>query len=83
MRLGDKPERGQAYPVNCRVEGFDFSGHATKEALLHYAGRLKPRKVILVHGDERALEEMRILLEQRLHGAQIIQPQPGVAYELE
>lgn len=83
VRLGDKPERGQAYPVNCRVECFDFSGHATKEALLHYAGRLKPRKVILVHGDERALEEMRILLEQRLHGAQIIQPQPGVAYELE
>ncbi len=81
VRLKDKG--GQAYPLNCRIERFDFSGHATRQALIDYACRLTPAKVILVHGDEEALESMRQTLSERLPGADILIPEPGKPMRLE
>ncbi len=80
VRLRDKG--GQAYPVNCRIERFDFSGHATRSALLDYACRLAPRHVVLVHGDNEALASMRAELEQRLPGSSIHIPLPGKPLQL-
>lgn len=77
VRLGDDPDHGQAYPLNCRLECFDFSGHAPRTALLDYAQRLAPRHIVLVHGDAEALEQMRSMLQQRLPHTQITLPQPG------
>lgn len=82
VRLGTRADRGQAYPVRCRVESYDFSGHATREALLHYAKRLKPRQIVLVHGDTEAQEEMRELLEKWVPGVPILLPEPGKSYPL-
>ena len=42
--------------LNCRVESFDFSGHSDRETLRAYANQLKPKRIILVHGELRALE---------------------------
>lgn len=77
VRLGEDPDRGQAYPCACRVECFDFSGHATREAMLDYAEKLAPRHIVLVHGDEDALVQMRDLLQQRLPNTPITVPPPG------
>lgn len=74
---------GQAYPLLCRTECFDFSGHATREALIDYAVTLAPRTILLVHGDEGALEQTRETLQQRLPQTQIIIPQPGKSYKLD
>ncbi len=68
---------GQKYPLNCRVERFDFSGHATRRALVDYARRLAPRKVLLVHGDAEALEEMRRAVSAALPQSEVIVPEPG------
>ena len=78
VRLGEKADEGQAYPLLCRVESFDFSGHAPREALLDYAQSLAPRQIVLVHGDEAALNEMRDMLQQRLPGTEITVPEPGI-----
>lgn len=83
VRLGDDPEHGQAYPLKCRVECFDFSGHAPRQALLDYAKKLSPRHIVLVHGDEDALGQMRDLLAQALPNTPITIPPPGVPCPIE
>ena len=82
VRLGEQADHGQAYPLLCRLECFDFSGHAPRTALLDYARKLAPRHIVLVHGDETALAEMRDLLQQHLPDTQITLPEPGVEYLL-
>ncbi len=81
VRLKDKG--GQAYPLHCRIERFDFSGHATRQALLDYACRLSPSRIILVHGDAEALESMRLELTARLPEADILIPEPLKPLRLE
>lgn len=82
VRLGESAEHGQAYPLNCRVECFDFSGHAPRQALLDYARKLAPRHIVLVHGDTEALQQMRDLLAEQLPGVSITIPEPGVPCRL-
>lgn len=82
VRLGEDAEHGQAYPLKCRVECFDFSGHAPRSAMLDYAKKLSPRHIVLVHGDGEALVQMRDLLKEALPGAIITLPQPGEACRL-
>lgn len=77
VRLGDTPEHGQAHPRRCRVESFDFSGHAPRTALLDYAAKLEPKHIVLVHGDGAALSEMHRLLSERLPHTRITIPEPG------
>ncbi len=78
-----KNEGGQAYPLYCRIERFDFSGHATREALLDYAAKLAPSSIILVHGDEEALASMKASLAERLPDTQILIPETGKPLRLE
>lgn len=76
VRLNDKGT-GQAYPLNCRVEHFDFSGHAARQSMIDYACKLAPKTIILVHGDEAALSSMKLTLSKELPDTQIIIPEPG------
>ena len=83
VRLGKDAEAGQAYPVQCRVESFDFSGHASRAALLDYARRLSPREIVLVHGDEPARQQMRDELVRYMPAqVKITLPEPGRRYRL-
>ncbi len=66
----------------CSVASFDFSGHAPREALLDYAERTNPSKIILVHGDKSSIEWMKNNIEQRLPEAEIHLPQPQDEIEL-
>ena len=74
---------GQAYPLNCRVESFDFSGHATREALVDYAKRLKPKKVLVVHGDPAAAEWLQQAIAAELPEAEVLTPEPGKTLRLD
>jgi Cft2 family RNA processing exonuclease len=60
-----------AVEVKARVESFDFSGHADREALRAYANRLKPGKIILVHGDPPALEWFQQTLQADLPATRV------------
>ena len=65
------------------VDHFDFSGHATRDELAAYAVKLRPRKILLVHGDGPALEWMRNTLSAALPETMVIIPQPGERVRLD
>jgi len=69
-------------PVRCHIEQFQFSAHASREALIAFAERLAPKKVLLVHGDPLAIEWMRARLSSDLPNSEIIVPAPGMEIEL-
>jgi Cft2 family RNA processing exonuclease len=74
----DKP----AQHIRCNIEQFQFSAHATREALVDYAKKLSPRTIVLVHGDPPAVEWMRAQLATDLPHTDVIVPAPGVELEL-
>jgi Cft2 family RNA processing exonuclease len=69
-------------PLRCEVEQFNFSAHATRESIRAYVNKVRPKKVILVHGDEGAIEWFRGALAVDLPGSEILTPTPGVPLEL-
>ena len=71
-----------AQPVRCHMNQFQFSAHASREALIDYAKKLSPRKIVLVHGDPPAVEWIRATLLATLPGSEVIVPTPGVELEL-
>ncbi len=71
-----------AQPLNCDVEEFNFSAHATRESIRAYVNKLRPKKVILVHGDAPAIEWFRATLCADLPGSEILVPTPGVPLEV-
>jgi len=68
--------------IRCNIEQFQFSAHATRESLIHYAAKTSPNKILLVHGDPPAVEWMRDTLSNKLPGSEIIVPMPGAELEL-
>lgn len=70
-------ERMEAVVRRCRVEELDFSSHAGRRELVEFARRVRPREVLVVHGDEVAMEWMRGELERVLGGARVRVPRPG------
>ncbi len=63
--------------IKARVERYDLSGHADREALMHYALSVDPRAIVITHGDPSArdwfLDEFAIEGGNRT----IIDPIPG------
>jgi len=76
----DPDESGQR--VRCNIEQFQFSAHAAREALITYAKKLSPGKIVLVHGDPPAVEWMQATLTSELPASEIIVPPPGIEVEL-
>ncbi len=64
-------------PFRCHHETFNFSAHSTRDTLLNYALTLRPKKILLVHGDPPAIAWFREELNARLPGTEVIVPVPG------
>lgn len=75
---GDVPPQ----PRDCRVEKFNLSGHATRESLRAYANQVRPKKILLVHGDPEAAGWFQETLSGDLPGTEVIIPAPGQPVEL-
>ncbi|HAL72944.1 MAG TPA: hypothetical protein DCP71_14345 [Verrucomicrobiales bacterium] len=41
-----------AVALNARIESFDLSAHATREQIAEYVEKVKPKKLLMVHGEE-------------------------------
>lgn len=57
-RKGEKlflDDSDKAIEVKCEIKNFRFSAHAKREELLAIVKKLKPDNVILIHGDEQAI----------------------------
>ena len=64
-------------PLRAHVEEFNFSAHASRESLRAWIGKVRPKKVLLVHGDEPAIEWFRAALAADLPESEICVPPPG------
>ena len=64
-------------PLHCEMRVFDFSGHSTRDAIADYIVKVRPKKTILVHGDDGAVEWFRSEIQRRLPDTQVIVPLPG------
>jgi Cft2 family RNA processing exonuclease len=82
---GDTVQLSPEFPpqsLNCQVEQFNFSAHSTRESLRAYVNKVRPKKVVLVHGDVPAIEWFRGVLSADLPDSEIFVPTPGVPLEL-
>ena len=64
-------------PVHCEVQRFRFSGHSHRRDLLRIVEKLKPRTILLVHGEEEAREWMADNIRYFYPAADIILPKFG------
>jgi Cft2 family RNA processing exonuclease len=69
--------KGPPVPLRCHIEDFTFSAHATRDMLRNYALLLRPKKIVLVHGDKAAMEWFQLALYKDLPGTEVIVPEPG------
>jgi len=67
---------------NCEVQEFDLTGHANREELLEFVGRVSPRAVLLGHGGEQARQWFEDAIRARYPTMKILQPGPGETVEV-
>ncbi len=67
-------------PVRSRIERFRFSAHARREELLEIVRRLKPRHVVLTHGDEKAMSAFGELILENFPEMKVSAPEVGKWY---
>ncbi len=83
---GDKIVLDPAHPpvpFRAEMDVFDFSGHATREDLLAYVKKVRPKRTFLVHGDPEASGWFRDRLRKDFPQTEAIIPEPGLSYELD
>ena len=68
--------------LRCQIDEFNFSAHASRESLLNYAIALRPKKIILIHGDRPAIEWFQLKLYRELGETEVIIPEPGKRFAL-
>ncbi len=64
-------------PLRCQIREFSFSAHASRESLYNYAVALKPKKILLVHGDRPAIDWFHLRLHRELPATEVIIPEPA------
>jgi Cft2 family RNA processing exonuclease len=69
-------------PLRCHIEEFQFSAHASRETLRNYALLLKPKKVVLVHGDRPAIDWFQLALFKEMPETEVLVPEPGKRVKL-
>ncbi len=67
--------------VNCEVGTFDISAHAMHTEICNYISRIKPEKLILVHGEEVSLLSLADSVKQ--YAGEIIIPSNGEKINLQ
>jgi Cft2 family RNA processing exonuclease len=73
---------GSPVPFHCHREEFIFSAHSRREDILSYAIKVRPKTILLVHGDDPAIEWFQRELYAALPGTKVIAPPPGVTIDL-
>jgi Cft2 family RNA processing exonuclease len=75
-------EVGAPVSFRCHREEFTFSAHSRRDELLAYALKVKPKTILLVHGDDPAIAWFRRELEAALPSSEILAPPPGLPIEI-
>ncbi len=67
----------------CALESFNFSAHADSAELMRLVGVMRPRKLILCHGETQAYEMLKENIVREFPDVEILIPQEGKLYEIE
>ncbi len=70
-------EKGDKIRVKCGIENFRFSAHSRREEILSVVNRLSPEKVILVHGDQEAIDWMGASILKKWNNKKVFAPGNG------
>ena len=68
--------------IAARIERFYFSAHSNRRELLKMIAAMKPRQVLLTHGEPPALNWMQQAIHREMEGIDVFIPEKGRWYEL-
>lgn len=68
--------------VRCTIERFRFSAHARRDELLQIVEKLRPKHVVLTHGDTDAMNSFGELILETFPGTKVSAPEVGKWYKL-
>jgi cleavage and polyadenylation specificity factor subunit 3 len=63
--------------VKCTIEQFRFSSHSRREELLAIVKKLKPSKIVLVHGDPVGINWVGASILKEFNKAKVFRAEPG------
>lgn len=63
--------------INCEIDYFDLTAHAQRDDLLDYILKVNPRHVLLVHGDQPALDWFQAKIKEARPQMKVTLPRPG------
>ena len=66
--------------VNCQVEKYSLSAHADSEQLMAMVEKVQPRKLFLVHGDDKARKKLRKSIRKKFPAIDVKLPKNGKSY---
>ena len=69
-------------PLHCEVERFRFSGHSHRRDLIQLVEKLRPQKVVLVHGEEAARRWMADNITFFYPEIEVLLPEVGKPLEI-
>jgi Cft2 family RNA processing exonuclease len=61
----------------CEIKEFDLTAHANRGDMIDFVGKVRPRVVLLGHGDDDARAWYEAEIHARFPKIKVIQPQPG------
>ena len=70
-------ERNSRIRLLCDVHRFDFSGHSPREHILDYIEQVRPKELLLVHGDDDAMAWFADRARELLPHTRVFIPEPG------
>lgn len=75
-------EYSEEHVVKCLVKHFKFSAHSNREGLLEIVNKLRPEKIILVHGDEKAIRWIGNAVLKEFREIKVFQAEVGKEIEI-
>jgi Cft2 family RNA processing exonuclease len=66
----------------CELEDFDLTAHANRDELLNFVEVVSPHTVVLAHGETASRKWFEEQIQQRYPKIKVIQPTPGLTFEL-
>ncbi len=66
----------------CELDRFRFSAHADLQGLVDYITDVRPKTVVITHGESDACEGLALALRERMPGLRIIIPREGISYDV-
>ncbi len=76
-RAGEKIKLSPDLPAveaNARIESFDLSAHATREQIAEYVEKVRPKKLLMVHGEAESQAWFQARFAESLNDTEIIIP---------